>query len=1338
MLFFFFEWGRAYNLRQFSGNDGLSNSAILSMCQDRSGLLWLGSCDGLNLFDGLHFRAYKADKEGAALSGNLIESILEAGDDVLWIQTNYGLDRLDRQRDVLRAYHDFKGKNWLVKDRNGRVFVVKNDNFIYCYVPEKEDFLPVPVEGLSFEDILSIHVDEENVWWAFMRNNRYLRFTLAPESGQSMRLQALELLEDRDGIRWSFYDEGLFYLVDHSYALYEFDPLTQKKSYIYDLSAEVDRHGDISSLIRYKGDYFIGFKNKGLSILRQTPERKERFSIYETDIKAGIFCLMKDRSQDVVWVGTDGQGVFLFYNDVCRIRTTLSRDLPFHINTPVRTLFLDDNNTLWIGTKGDGIVRIHDYDIASGAGKTFDRLQTDNSLLLDNSVYTIVPGNRKRIVWIGSEKGLNYYLYKEKRIAPVALSANGKPVQFVHSVCEMNDSTLWIATVGGGIVKACIGWEQDQPAVKETKSFVFDNGRFASNYFFTTYKENDSIVWFGNRGYGAYRINSLTDEIEVFTFDRDNRNQTLNDIFSILKDDNGYWFGTSYGLARMSGDGEIQTFGQSAGFPNNAIHGMLEDWRGNLWLSTNQGLIQFNVLKNTFRTYRQNNELGVAEFSDGAYFRHERTGALFFGGVNGFVSVIANEPQQKDFRPEIQFARLSIFGKERHLFDFLRTNHGQKTLELDYKQNFFSLAFSAIDYVYGSDYTYFYKLEGASDHWIDNGASGSASFTNMAPGNYTLLVKYRNNITGNESDTQSLPIRILPPWHQTAPAYFGYAVLALLLLLLIARLSVKWYRMKKESMIEKLNRRQREEVYESKLRFFTNITHELCTPLTLIAGPCEKILAHEKADSHIRKYASLIQYNAGKLNALISELIEFRRLETGNRKPVIRPLSVSRLIREIAGSFCELADEKGINYRIRIEENILWNSDEACLGKIATNLLSNAFKYAPEKGEIVIELFVNDGSLRLIVTNTGKGIKAEDLKKVFDRYTILDNFEGKDNAPSRNGLGLAICSSMVALLDGQIKASSIPGETTTFSVALPALTVENQHKEESPPFKEESPLPGSESPSSPVDPAVSPPRDRNKQTMMIVDDDPDMLWFVSDIFAGKYNVVPVNHPEEVMPRLLQSPPDIILSDIMMPGLDGVSLTKAIKADKLLSHIPIILLSAKNRTEEQVQGIDAGAELYITKPFNTEYLEKMVERLTRREKDMKQYYASALSFFEWNEGKIANKEDRELLARVFRTIEEQIADPSLSVETLSHHLGCSSRQLYRKLKEVTSKTPAELIREYRMQWVERLLLASNLTIEEIICKAGFANRGSFFRMFAEKYGMTPKKYRDERRKDVNIK
>ena len=1320
----------AYSLRQFSNKNGLSNSAILSLYQDHQGVIWIGSCDGLNIFDGTNIHVYNpVNPTKAPLSGNLINDIMETEKDVLWIQTNYGLDRLDTKLQISKSFTEFKDKNYMAKSRDNDLFIVKDDGYIYYYQPEKQLFQKLEVPQIAFGHVLSTIIDKNNILWVFTSNNDTRSYQII-KNKEEIALTPNNLFKHSEQLLWAFAEEDLVYFIDKTYSLYEYDFGNQQQYFIADLKAEVETRGEVSSIIKQQNDYYIGFKSSGLIVLKYMSDQKIKYQMQDTEIHSGIFCLMKDKYQDIVWIGTDGQGVYMYFNDAFSITNTLLDTPVYQINNPVRTVYYDEEQTLWIGTKGGGILRIRNYSPETNAAVSFDRISISNSTLTDNTVYCFAPGSANRL-WIGTENGLNYYSYQNKQLKAFTVIADGKKVKYVHSINELNDTTLWVSTVGEGIVKVILDKAGSSPSVKSATRIVLDDGRMASNYFFTSFQENDSILWFGNRGYGAYRLNVETEQLTPYRFDNVVNSQTANDIFAIYKNEKGYWLGTSSGLLHFNED-YSHYHDRADLFSNNTVHGILEDQQNNLWISTNQGLVRFNPKTNTGQTYDRENGLEVTEFSDGAFYKDSRTETLFFGGTNGFVTVKPNAYIMADYMPQINLKGLSIFGKEYNIHDFLHDKKGKKTLQLDYSRNFFCIDFMAIDYINGNNYSYSYKLDEVSSQWIESGTSASAIFSNLAPGQYTLLVKYKNNMNGKECEPQKLLIQITPPWYLSNWAYILYFILIALFCILAVYRIVHQYRRKQHRMIEKLNREKKEEVYESKLRFFTNITHEFCTPLTLIYGPCEKILAYPQSDSYIRKYGKMIQQNTEKLNGLILELLEFRRLETGHKVLSIQRLSVSDKLQNIAESFCELAENKNLNYRLDIEPDIEWNTDISCFSKIVNNLISNAFKYTPEEGNITIGLKVENQLLTLNISNSGKGIAKENLAKIFDRYKILDSFEmnGKN---SRNGLGLAICKNMVTLLNGEINVSSIQNEITTFTVTLPELSPTAQEAETPQKVYATGPLNTNTEPMELEQTTVN--FDTSKHTVMIIDDDPSMLWFVSEIFVDKYNVLSFNNAAEALASLELKQPDLIISDVMMPEIDGLSFAQKIKQNKLWSHIPLILLSALHHEDDQVKGIEAGAEVYVTKPFNVKYLEKVVYRLIKRESDLKEYYSSIFSSFKVENGNCIHKEDQEFLDKVIETIEKTITNPDLSVELLSSDLGYSTRQFYRKLKPITDKSPADIIKEYRLTMAERLLLTKNYTIEEIMDKTGFNNRGTFYKLFSQRFGMPPRQYREQQKDSV---
>jgi signal transduction histidine kinase/ligand-binding sensor domain-containing protein/DNA-binding response OmpR family regulator len=1324
-------WG--YNLKQLSNKEGLSNSAILSICQDSERFLWFGSCDGLNMYDGLHVQVYKPTTTNPnSLSGNLIEGLMCAEDNILWVATNHGFNRLDRKKRTIEYYNEFQGKYHWAKTADNSVFAIREDHVVSYYDKAGRCFRQIPFEGIVNDRISHFFIDAADRMWICSDNGTIVNADVHPTAEGVPRLERVEAWVHDSEVLSVFNEKERVYFIDRNGLLYELNVLTQKKNMVKNLRHEMQENGIVSAIISDGDDYLVAFKTNGLIRLRHTPEKELKYRTERIDIYCGVFSLCKDEWQDIIWIGTDGQGVYMYSNDSFSLRSTTFNDLPYRIQKPVRALLLDRCQTLWIGTKDDGILTIRDFRADGDFGaKETEHYTTANSALTNNTVYAFAV-SRRNLLWIGGDgPGLNYYSYRDKTIRTMP-SKSPEAIVYVHSICEVSDTVLWVATVGSGILKIVLSGADDAPQIESVKRIMFTKNEVSYNYFFSACRENDSLLWFGNRGYGTQRLHIGTETFEQMKFYKKDI-ETINDILSMYHDSKGnMWFGTSFGITRLlyyNRDTVVyENYNEIEGLSNNTIHGILEDSNGHLWLSTNNGIVRFDVESKNFRIYNYKNGLDVIEFSDGASFRDEATGVLFFGGTNGFITITQDVFEEKAFLPPIYFTGLKIYENEYNLVDFMRRKKNEEYLELKYEENFFSISFLALDYLNGQHCRYSYRLENFNDQWFDKGLSNVVTFTKVPPGEYVLHIRYENGVAGAQDTDYSLRVVVLPPWYRTPWAYLVYTVLTMGALWLAVFLVRSAYKHKRTAIIEKMNQQQKEEIYESKLRFFTNITHELCTPLTLIHGPCTRIVSYPGTDSFVKKYASLILKNAERLNALIQELIEFRRIETGHKSCVIEKWPVAELARNIAETFIDLSETREIDYRVAIDEPVEWNTDKGCFTKILTNLLSNAFKYTPDGGKIEVSMKLEDETLKMVVANTGKGIKAKDIPLIFDRYTVLENFEkqSRNGLSSRNGLGLAICHNMVKLLNGRIEVRSTPDLLTEFEVRLPVQASNVPETRER--HGDDVLWPHTFRPDKPSIETEEYKFIKSRPTILVIDDDPEMLWFVSEIFKEHYNVLPIDNPATVTEVMKRIQPDLIISDIMMPQLDGIALLRQIKANKRTVHIPFILLSAKNTPEEQVEGIEAGAEMYITKPFNVDYLKSVADRLLQRQDDLKGYYNSVISSFELTGGKYIHKDEKQFFDKIIRIIDKNITDPNFSTEQLAAQLGMSARHLYRRLKKIIEPTPADLIKEYRLSIVKKLLITTQISIDEIMYKAGFANRGSFYRAFSQKFGMTPKNYR----------
>ena len=1323
----------AYNLKQIADKEYMSNSSITSLCQDERGLMWIGTCDGLNIYDGQEIEEFKIRDKEDYLSGNLIDNIVYTGEDIYWIQTYYGLNRLDRRTNAITHYNEFQKLFFMNKDNNGNLFIIQDSNCIYYYHKKEGVFRKINITGIPISDIVDFFIDATNRMWVVMKGyNRCYDIQQEPTSGDITLLPQKTGLIYRTSLIYCFNDAESLYYIDKDYNFYAFHIPTQKNEFIANLEKEIQTRGKVSSIVHYHDSFFVGFLMDGILLLEKQ-KNTSHYRIQPLPVNSGVFCLKKDRFQDIVWIGTDGQGVYLYSNPLYSIKSVLLGNYTEKIERPVRALLQDDERTFWVGTKGNGILKIYDYEVDKNLSDCrAEVLTTSNSALGSNAVYCFARSHRN-LLWIGEEEGLTYYSYREKRIKRLPVRIGNEEFKYIHDIYETADSELWLASVGMGVVRARIAGTPDNPLIVDAQRYIINDGELGSNYFFTIYAENEANLLFGNKGYGVFRFNKKTNGLEPVSTHK-YENMTLNNILAISKDSsNNYLFGTSYGLIKYTSETSYQLFNAKNGFLNNTVHAILKNSPDNFWLSTNLGLINFDTKRNVFRSYGFSDGLKVVEFSDGAAFRDPDTGTLFFGGINGFVAIRADGRPEQLYMPPVYFDKLSIFGKQYNLGEFLTRKEETEVLNLQYDQNFFSVSFASVDYLNGNNCTYFYKLKGLSDQWVNNGSESAVSFTNMAPGEYTLLVKYYNSVFDKESDVYSLVIRIGDPWYASWWAYLIYALCLLLLAGLLIRSFILRSKRKKQELLNEIEKRHQKNVFESKLRFFTNIAHEFCTPLTLIYGPCGRILSSKGLSKFVADYVQMIQTNAERLNNLIHELIEFRRIETGNREVRVESLNVSSIMKGIAKTFVEMAKSRNITFLSKIPEQVMWNSDKGFLNTIIINLISNAFKYTPEGQGIKIELDTTEENVLILrVANEGSSIKEKDFQYIFNRYAILDNFENQDERNfSRNGLGLAISYNMAKLLNGTLKVENTSDGWVMFTLTLPMMELTTGMQE----IKQAT---AEYIPKIDTQPILKLPQyefDKMRPTLLVVDDEIEMLWFIGEIFSGDFNVVTLQDPERLDQVMNEVYPNVIICDVMMSGVGGIELTQRIKSVKETAHIPIIIVSGRHEMEQQMAALSAGAEMYITKPFSAEYLRISVCQVMERKEILKNYFSSPISSFEKSDGKLTHKESKKFLQSVLKIINDNITNKELTPRYIADRLAISPRSLYRKMEEIGEDSPTDLIKECRLHIAKDLLLTTKKTIDEIVFDSGFSNKVTFFKAFREKYDCTPKEFRMKQLEEV---
>lgn len=1300
----------------------LSNNAILSMHQDKYGYMWFGTYDGLTLYDSKNVRVYRFEIDSKlTLCSNIIQKITDADAGYLWISTSLGLNKFSiKEKKIVESYPEYSEARLLVSDSIGNTLTIVKNNYISYYSSQKGVFQDFYSRGIAPDEIKSLFSTKTNKLYTITSDAKLTNIKLKNTSTSEKADLSMteEFIHDKK-ILYSSYDDNVLYIVDSDKKMYLYDIEDKKKIFISDLSSLLDKYGAISQIISFHRDIFIAFKSSGLIKLDASLGYKAK----PVTLKIGIFSLIKDKKQDILWVGTDGLGVQMYYEKDNLFENITLDQIPQTLHKPVRAIYTDEYNNLWIGTKGDGIIRISDYENTVKTDNYAHHITqfTTKEGLSDNQVFCFLRSAYRNIIWIGTEgPGLSYYSYDDKRIHTIE-NKSGKQIKKVHSICEVGNSTLWIATAGEGLLEIQINEVKSELDIESIKMYSFEkNNNICSEFHSLSYNGGTDLLVGCRGGFGVVRINIISKQYEFVSMNNAERT-AIGDVLSVYQaKDSTLYIGSSSGLTKLiptpDGQNEVKHFDRRNGIANDMIHGILEDKNGYIWLSTNKGLVQYNPKNDFFHNY--SSDLKVTEFSDDAYWFCPRSQRLFWGGTNGLVWLYPEESKNTKYRPNLHFLDLKLLGSNQTIASYI--NEKSNALELPAKMNSFSISFIAIDYINGSDYEYSYIIEGYTSSWKELQNDNEVVFTNLPPGNYTLKVKYKNDVL--DSDYYSLNIIILPPWYLSIWAIICYVIAIAFLLLGI--LSYFKQRIQKKQLViaNKIKEEQKEKLLETKLNFFTNITHELYTPLTLINGVCEQILEYSIKDDKLSKYTTILNNNVNNLNELIQEILDFRKIENSefNSQSIKRTL-ISDIINNRLASFIHIANQTNIQCTITVPDNLYWNTDEAYFKKIFTNLISNAFKYTPSGGNIKVDCIIKDNSLTLKIYNTGQGIEESQRMRIFDRYYILNNIEknGYAEMTSSNGLGLLICYSLVKLLGGDIQVNSEVNKYAEFIVTLPLLEIDNTINNSS---LLESFI--HEKDSKPYEITTQP-------TILVVDDNKEIVWLISQILSTDYIIKEANDAHEALKMVENLTPSLIILDIMMPEIDGLELTRSLRSNKFTKHIPILIVSAKVTEREQAEAYDAGANGYLTKPFSSELLRAVVHRMLTSKGELKEYYDSPESAYEYSEGKLLHQEDKNFMDHIISIIDENIESETLRPELIAGKLGISSRSLYRRVKKITLMPPSDFIKDYKLIYAAKLLINTNLTVKEIIYKVGISNKSHFYREFLKKYEMTPNDYRKQK-------
>ena len=1342
----------------------LSNSAITSVYMDRYDYVWLGTWDGLNRYDGSSIKVYKPDPFlKGTISNNVIRDFLEDGKGDLWVVTHLGINKYNRKTNTFQVYLDsltdipfleYNIRACIGTDSS--VWISLIGKGISRYSQKEDAFIPVNFEGIAPEWLTSVvDLGQHNGLQYLLGSDGKLACTVNNRLIFSKKLAGDHALTYHKFLRIG---QGYFLaLVNADRKLLLFDLADiEKEPYKINLG-----NVSVSSLSENLNHTAIWLGSEAGDIFKITPQSngfiwQSMNSFFPAFSKARIKILsIRETKQDIVWVGTDGDGVYKFLTKP-KTFFSISEGQPEAgqlSHSIIRSIYEDISGTLYIGTRGGGLNIIDPRN-----GKT--KILNSKNGLSNDAVLSINKDHDKNI-WVGLDgEGIDMIEAGTGKVFHFPRDFENKNdllFSSVYSICVDVFNDIWLGTSGYGIIHLKVSKTSNGKYHLKEYDQLSHPGKarpisINSNIVYTIVEEKPNLLWFGTRGGGIYRYNAITKSIEAHIQASANQKNSLsnNDVLSLYIDkQEQLWIGSSGGLDRLFLQNKpyrIEHFTEREGLPNNTIHGILEDPKTNIWLSTNRGLVMYDRDRNTFKSFDANDGLKNNEFADGAAFQSATSAKLFFGGIDGLDIVYPDKLHTQNYFPrltvtEFQVRNMAVLpGDDSHILD--QNIELTDDIVLKYDQNFISFFFTTLDYWNKQKSQYGYFLENFDKDWNYIGQQQSVTLTNIPPGHYKLNINYSNENGDWGKAPRIIMITVTPPFWKTSWAYAFYILLAIGLQTGIV-LYIRWRTRNKKAMaMDKFKAQQLKELNDYKLQFFTNIAHEFRTPLTLILGPVASLL-HKNTDAAEQKQLKTIYSNSLRLQKLIDELIQFRKIESGKDNLVISTVDLVPFTQEIIMSFEQHAADRDVHLEFYPEPDTLPACiDHKKIEKVLINLISNAIKYNSKGGMLCVTLkALPDASGELqdkaffAIRDEGIGIAEEDRNKIFESFYQNPSAIGTTNGIEKStGIGLSLTKSLVHIHRGEIQVESKQGKGSTFTVIIPiSKKYYADLPEESPMILSLAHLPEKVSMEFETDHYL--PDDAGKEThaplakhdysLLIVDDHASIISLLDNILSDKYVIHKARNGKKALEILEAERIDLVISDVIMPDMDGLTLCKRIKENIHSSHIPVILLTAKGEIENRIEGLESGADSYIPKPFHPEHLfiriEKLIERMELIRRKFKNFADLELNHLSTG---IGEKDDKFFL-KITQCIQLHLSEPEFNADIIAEEVGMSKASLYKKVKTVTSLTPHGLIKQYRLKKAADLLKNSTLSVSEVIYETGFNSRSYFYKSFNEMFHCHPK-------------